>query len=243
MCTVSFAAGLAPGTGILTDMGSLTGTGLLTAAGSGLGPVGWAMGAVYLVAGAAVLRWASHRAGRRVLGPGDRVTLVRAVLIGGVTALVADGGHTWAVVALALPALLLDLVDGFVARRTATESDFGARFDMETDAFLILVLSVHAVQFLGAWVLVIGAMRYVFGAAAWAAPWLAAPLPPSRARKRVAALQGAALVAVAPALLPVWAATVLVAVALAALVWSFGRDTVWLWRARERGTNPVIRRK
>ncbi|KOX15631.1 CDP-alcohol phosphatidyltransferase family protein [Nocardiopsis sp. NRRL B-16309] len=224
MCAPSVAAGVPPETGILAS------------AGLGLGPVGWAMGAVYLVAGAAALRWAMRRAGRRSLGPADRVTLVRAVLVGGVTALVADGGHTWAVVALAVPALLLDLVDGFVARHTRTESDFGARFDMETDAFLILVLSVHAVQFLGPWVLVIGAMRYVFGAAAWAAPWLAGPLPPSQARKGVAALQGAALAAAAPALLPVWAAAVLVAGALGALLWSFGRDVVWLWRSRECGT-------
>ncbi|WP_304454848.1 CDP-alcohol phosphatidyltransferase family protein [Nocardiopsis sp. YSL2] len=231
MCAVSVAAGVPPETAVLT------------AGGIGLGPVGWTMGAVYLVAGAAALRWAMRRAGRGALGPADRVTLVRAALIGGVTALVADGGHTWAVVALALPALLLDLVDGFVARRTGTESDFGARFDMETDAFLILVLSVHAVQYLGPWVLLIGAMRYVFGAAAWVAPWLSGPLPPSRARKRVAALQGAALVAAAPALLPVWAATVLVAGALAALLWSFGRDVVRLWHSRECGADLIAHRK
>ncbi|GAB2504351.1 CDP-alcohol phosphatidyltransferase family protein [Nocardiopsis aegyptia] len=234
MCAVSVAAGVPPETGE---------TEILTAGAFGLGPVGWTMGAVYLVAGAAALRWAMHRAGRRALGPADRVTLVRALLVGGVTALVADGGHTWAVVALAVPALLLDLVDGFVARRTGTESDFGARFDMETDAFLILVLSVHAVQFLGPWVLLIGGMRYAFGAAAWAAPWLAAPLPPSRARKRVAALQDAALAAAALALLPVWAATALVAGALGALSWSFGRDVVRLWRSRERGTALIAHRE
>nr|WP_121188472.1 CDP-alcohol phosphatidyltransferase family protein [Nocardiopsis sp. Huas11] len=208
-----------------------------------MGPVGWAVGALYLVAGTAALRWAMRRAGRRALGPADHVTLVRAVLICGVTALVADGGHTWSIVVLAVPALLLDLVDGFVARRTGTESDFGARFDMEADALLILVLSVHAVQFLGPWVLAIGAMRYVFGAAAWAAPWLSRPLPPSPARKLVAALQGTALVVAAPGLLPSWAATTVVAAALAALVWSFGRDVRRLWRSREcRGSLAARRR-
>ena len=37
----------------------------------------------------------------------------------------------------------LDAVDGQVARRTGTVSALGARFDMEVDAFLILVLSVY----------------------------------------------------------------------------------------------------
>ena len=41
-------------------------------------------------------------------------------------------------------ALALDGVDGQVARRTGTASELGARFDMEVDAFLILVLSVAA---------------------------------------------------------------------------------------------------
>ena len=39
-------------------------------------------------------------------------------------------------------ALALDGVDGQVARRTRTVSALGARFDMEVDAFLVLVLSV-----------------------------------------------------------------------------------------------------
>ena len=67
-------------------------------------------------------------------------------------------------VALAVPALLvLDAVDGRVARRTGTTSSFGARFDGEADAFLILVLSVYVAARLGSWVLVIGAARYAFG--------------------------------------------------------------------------------
>ena len=42
---------------------------------------------------------------------------------------------------LASVALILDGVDGKVARRTRNASAFGARFDMEVDAFLILVFS------------------------------------------------------------------------------------------------------
>ncbi|MFD6953033.1 MULTISPECIES: CDP-alcohol phosphatidyltransferase family protein [unclassified Nocardiopsis] len=198
----------------------------------GLGAAGWAAGTAYLVAGAAVLAWAMRRAGLGALGPADLVTLARSVLIGAVAALVADGGHVWPVVVLAAVALALDLADGPVARWTRTESSFGARFDMEADAFLILVLSVHAVAALGPWVAVVGLMRYAFVLAGHAASWLRAPLPPSRARKVVAAVQGVALVAAVAPVLPHRGAVAVAAGALAVLVWSFGRDVLFLWRNR-----------
>ncbi|WP_316042166.1 CDP-alcohol phosphatidyltransferase family protein [Nocardiopsis sp. CNR-923] len=167
----------------------------------------------------------------RGLGVADGITLFRAVLGGGILALAVDGGAVWTLVFLASAALALDLADGVVARRSGTESGFGAAFDMETDALLILVLSAFVALGLGPWVLVTGLMRYAFGAASWLAPWLRGPLPPSRARKAVAAVQGVVLVVAAAGVLPVAAATVLVASALAALVWSFGRDVLGLWSA------------
>nr|WP_152486973.1 CDP-alcohol phosphatidyltransferase family protein [Nocardiopsis halotolerans] len=201
-----------------------------------LGPAGWTAGSAYLVVGTGVLVWAVRRAGGDVLGPADLVTLGRTVLIGAVTAMVADGGHVWPVTVLASLALALDLVDGPVARRTGTASAFGARFDMEADAFLILVLSVWAAPVVGPWVVAIGATRYVFALAGRMAPWLRGPLPPSRARKVVAAVQGVALVVAGAPVLPWWGAAAVAGGALAALVWSFGRDVAGLWRDRdERG--------
>jgi hypothetical protein len=73
---------------------------------------------------------------------------------------------------------------------------------MEVDAFLILVLSVFVARSLGAWVLAIGAMRYVFVVAGWALPWLREPLPPRYWRKVVAAIQGIVLVCAAADVLP-----------------------------------------
>ncbi|NUT99459.1 MAG: CDP-alcohol phosphatidyltransferase family protein [Saccharothrix sp.] len=207
----------------------------------GLGALGWLAGVAYGLATWALLGAAMAKAGVRALGPADRVTLARGLLVGGVTALVADrAGATAVVVALAAVALTLDFVDGQVARRTGTASPLGARFDMEVDAFLILVLSVHAALVFGPWALAIGAMRYVFVAASWVAPWLRGELPPSFARKTVAAGQGVLLVAAVAGVVPF--AWVLVALALAALVWSFGRDVRWLWRNRVRaavGAAPV----
>ncbi|PRY35143.1 CDP-alcohol phosphatidyltransferase family protein [Umezawaea tangerina] len=199
----------------------------------GLNLVGWLAGLAYAVATWALLGGALQRSGT-ALGPADRVTLARGVLVGAVTALVVDrageGVPTTLVVVFTAVALSLDFVDGQVARRTGTASPLGARFDMEVDAFLILVLSAHVALALGPWVLLIGLMRYVFVAASWAAPWLSADLPSSYARKTVAALQGVFLVVAASGLLP--RAEIVVGVALATLLWSFGRDTAWLYRNR-----------
>jgi phosphatidylglycerophosphate synthase len=209
--------------------------------GVGLGPVGWLAGGACLAGVCVLLSAAARRAGVASLGPADLVTLTRAVLAGGVCAFVADGLRdgapaTGALVAVAAVALVLDAVDGRVARRTGTASPLGARFDMEVDSFLVLVLSVPVAVLLGAWVLAIGLMRYAFVAASWWLPWLRSPLPTRYSAKVVAALQGIALVVAAAGVLPrPWTAA-LVAVALAFLVWSFGHDVAWLRRSAGRGT-------
>ncbi|MDQ0994050.1 CDP-alcohol phosphatidyltransferase family protein [Streptomyces sp. V3I7] len=200
----------------------------------GMGTAGWLTGLTFAFATWAVLTRALHRSELRSFGPANRVTLGRATLVGGVTALVADSFESsppvTLLVGLTAVALILDGVDGKVARRTNTSTALGARFDMEVDAFLILVLSVYVAMQQGPWVLLIGAMRYAFVAAARVAPWLNAPLPPSFARKTVAALQGIALLLSGAELLPQTANVVVVLVALGSLVWSFGRDVGWLWR-------------
>ncbi|MFJ3231770.1 CDP-alcohol phosphatidyltransferase family protein [Streptomyces sp. NPDC086787] len=204
----------------------------------GLGPAGWLTGLTFAIATWAVLSRALHRSQLRSFGPANRVTLGRATLVGGVTALVADSFESsppvTLLVALTTVALLLDGVDGKVARRTGTSTALGARFDMEVDAFLILVLSVYVAMDLGPWVLLIGAMRYGFVAAARVAPWLNAPLPPSFARKTVAALQGICLLVAGSGLLPHTANLAVGALALGSLLWSFGRDVLWLWRTSRR---------
>jgi phosphatidylglycerophosphate synthase len=163
-------------------------------------------------------------------GPANRVTLIRALLVCAVAGFSFGGGHTVGVVALASLALVLDGVDGWVARRTRTVSAFGARFDMEVDAFLILVLSVYVARSAGWWVLLIGAARYVFVAASWALPWLRESASPRPWCKVVAVVQGVVLIAAAADVLPVsWTRAALV-VALVLLAESFGRESWELWR-------------
>ncbi|WP_236792581.1 CDP-alcohol phosphatidyltransferase family protein [Amycolatopsis sp. GM8] len=226
--------------GMVTQFLLLAGVGAV----AGLGPVGWLTGAAFAVALWTLLTSAMRRTRVYALGPADLVTLARATLVGGVAALVADRlGTAQPValfVALAAVALALDAVDGQVARRTGTVSALGARFDMEVDAFLILVLSVQVALAQGLWVLAIGAMRYVFVAVARVLPWLRAALPVSMARKTVAALQGIVLVVASSGVLPAVAAIAVTAGALALLAWSFGRDVNWLWRQRERDLSRYV---
>ncbi|MGW6291128.1 CDP-alcohol phosphatidyltransferase family protein [Streptomyces sp. NPDC055058] len=209
----------------------------------GMGPAGWLTGLAFALATWAVLSRALHRSRSRSFGAANRVTLGRAILVGGVTALVADSFQdsppVSLFVGLTAVALILDGVDGKVARRTGTSTALGARFDMEVDAFLILVLSVYLSMAMGPWVLLIGGMRYGFVAAARVWPWLNAPLPPSTARKTVAALQGVLLLLAGAELLPHAANVAVVALALGLLLWSFGRDVFWLWRTSRVPATPV----
>ena len=203
-------------------------------AGGSLAPIAWVTGFAYGLALVLLTTWGLARAGRPAFGPADWITFARATLVGCAAELIADGSRPAAwLTGIVAVALLMDGFDGQVARRTGTASEFGARFDMEVDAFLILLLCIQVSRTLGLWVLAIGLMRYAFVAASWALPWLTAPLRPSMARKTVAAVQGVVLVAVTAAVLPRPAEYVVVALALAALVWSFGRDTLWLARTRQ----------
>jgi phosphatidylglycerophosphate synthase len=209
----------------------------------GLTAAGWAAGIAYALGLWMALTAGLQAAGMRALGPANGVTLARASLVAGVTALVVTSiirpVPTAVLVTLVGLALALDGVDGQVARRTRSISALGARFDMEVDAFLILVLSVFVGGMFGWWTVAIGAFRYVFMAAARGLPWLTVPLPPRFSRKVVAALQGVVLVVATAQVLPSALAYVAVLAALVSLTWSFGRDIAWLWRVERARRAPV----
>ena len=187
------------------------------------------------------------------LGAANRITLARA----GVACLIASRtldpapfgtSERWMLVALAGCALLLDGTDGWAARRQGLASAFGARFDMEVDAFAIAVLAVTAVKSgaVPCWVLAIGAMRYLYLCAGRRFPVLRRP-PPARAfadrrRKTIAVVQSLALLcALAPSTPPGWAAAVC-ALALGLLTYSFAADIVILLSAEphRRGSNNSL---
>jgi len=167
-------------------------------------------------------------------GRASQVTLARsglvAILVAALLQPTLYQELAWWLSGLALAALLLDGVDGWLARRFAEVSNFGARFDMEVDAALVLVLclGLMVAGLAGPWVLAIGLMRYVFVAAARAWPWLGAPLPPSFRRKLVCVWQVAALLICLTPVIGSALATPILISGLALLSLSFLIDVAWL---------------
>lgn len=138
----------------------------------------------------------------------------------------------WWVLAGAGLALALDGLDGWAARRREMVSRFGARFDMEVDALVTVVLAGFAVAHgkLGVWVLLLAAPRYAFLAAQAVLPALRRPLPVSRRRKAVCVAQVGVLAALAaPPVSGALAASPALAV-LAVLIGSFAVDVRWCLR-------------
>jgi phosphatidylglycerophosphate synthase len=173
------------------------------------------------------------------LGHANLVTAFRACLVSLLGAgifcyddLASDRVVLFALVALVLFTLALDGVDGYLARRYRQESEFGARFDMEIDALMILILSGAAALLdkAGWWVVLIGLMRYVFLAGGWLYPRLEGELFPSFRRKLICVFQITALcLLLVPFVVPP-VSTGIAILALALLTYSFAVDIRYLLR-------------
>lgn len=178
-------------------------------------------------AGSLVVFFARHRPAMARLGG---VGVANAVTLGRLAVLVAA--------ALAAPAwwsfglvLALDGLDGALARRLDEATDFGAHFDMETDALLVALLSVASLL-AGAppWVLLFGALRYALVLARLLFPAEAVRERRSRFGRLVfVGAVGALLLSLAP--VPAAAQVAALGVALAALLASFSGDFAALRRA------------
>jgi phosphatidylglycerophosphate synthase len=171
----------------------------------------------------------------RSFGAANWITTIRAALTALIWGLVVAPGSTdtaWVATLLALTSVVLDGFDGRLARRSRMMSPFGARYDMEVDGALIMVLAVLTWQHgrACAWILLAGLLRCFFLAAGALWPWMRRPLPSSRRRQTTCIIQIAGLLV---ALVPVVPPTVAVAAAgigLAVLCGSFLTDVVWLRR-------------
>jgi phosphatidylglycerophosphate synthase len=96
-------------------------------------------------------------------GWGNGVTALRFALASSV-GLLPESVPLWVLGVTVLAVFALDGLDGWVAKRRGESSEFGAYFDMETDAYFVLLAGVVLVQRgrYGAWVLVVGLLRYVY---------------------------------------------------------------------------------
>jgi len=176
------------------------------------------------------------------LGPANRITLLRSTLVLPVMAVAGrpaalDDDARWWIMGVCSITIALDGVDGWVARRTGTSSAFGARWDMELDSFLLMGLSVLVWMDgkVGAWVLLIGTLRYLFVGAGWIWPFLREELPESARRKTACVIQGVGLLVCLGPIIEAELAFLAAAGALGVLVHSFLVDVLWLARAAESG--------
>ncbi|MEX2629286.1 MAG: CDP-alcohol phosphatidyltransferase family protein [Tistlia sp.] len=175
-------------------------------------------------------------------GPANAITLLRAAVACWLAALIGQDlppGLAWLPAPVAGFALLLDGFDGWAARRGGWASAFGARFDLESDAFFLAVLAGLAVDQdrLGPWILLAGALRYLFVAAGRLGPWLRRPLAPCWSRKAAYVLTAGVLVGCLVPGVPAAVAEPAAAGALALLVASFLRDVATL-RRTDPGDRP-----
>lgn len=214
---------------------------------AGVGLVGYAAAASIVTLG-----WLRSRPGPR-FGLANTVTLTRVVATGWMLALVVQSAWSgptpmiaMTVAALAALSLALDGVDGRLARRRHECTRFGARFDLEADAVTVLLVTVALAEFAvaGWWIVLIGALRYLYLAAALVVPALREPLPPSRVRRVVGMSQAIVLVvtlalAAVPGPWTPWLG-MLPATALVLLTCSFGADArSQLARARSGGSGAA----
>jgi phosphatidylglycerophosphate synthase len=108
--------------------------------------------------------WRTAASGRLALA--NLVTTMRL----GVVVAMPSLGSTMSRVALAgvvVALLLVDGLDGYLARSRGEASEFGAAYDMETDALAIMLLSLllYHKGLAGGWVLAAGLWRYAYAAA------------------------------------------------------------------------------
>lgn len=223
-----FAAFAVAGVGLVVGLGVL----LFGAA----GVLAVAAGTAFFAAGAFLAGWRLHRDDPHPrLGAANVITLLRLALVSIlVIPLAGATAAPVAIIAIATIALILDGVDGWLARRQHLSSRFGAAFDMEVDSVFALVLALLAavVGGVGWWVILLGLPRYLFGLAQLALPWLTAPLPPRYSGKVICVIQLVVLIVLQSPWVPAVVAAALTVGVLGALAWSFGRDIVALWRLR-----------
>jgi phosphatidylglycerophosphate synthase len=165
-------------------------------------------------------------------GGANAVTSVRVALIVAFAMLPQLGPDA---ALLLLGFLALDGVDGWVARRApVTASDFGAAFDMETDALLVLVagLRLSVEGRVGPFIIVPGLLRYLYVVTVAAFPEARGEAPRSRLGRAAFVLMASSLVASAWPLEPIHRP--LAAVAALGIVASFARGAFWSFAAGSR---------
>lgn len=159
--------------------------------------------------GAAYLLWIlwrgleyNRRAGEKHLfsnlGLGNQLTLCRGVLTAALAGFLfsprPDGWLAWLPGSLYTLAAIIDLFDGYAARRTNQTTQLGEMLDLSLDGMGVMIAGVLAVQYrqVASWYLLVAFARYFFIAGIWLRKRLGLPvydLPHSSARRPFAGVQ------------------------------------------------------
>jgi phosphatidylglycerophosphate synthase len=117
-----------------------------------------------------------------IFGPANMVTMVRLAMVAGLCTMGFLEGLGPASALLVFTIFALDGLDGWLAKRTRQAGVFGAAFDMECDALLVLVgtLLLYLRGRLGVYILIPGFLRYVYSLGVACLPGGGAEPPPSR---------------------------------------------------------------
>jgi len=99
--------------------------------------------------------------GQLIGGWANGVTLLRLSIVLTLP-LVYQGLHNLALLAVFITFLFLDGLDGYLARKLKSATEFGAQLDMETDALFMAILSamLYFKGLVPAWVILPGFLRY-----------------------------------------------------------------------------------
>jgi len=188
---------------------------------------------VFAVAGALTLAWWVWRDREARLGLANAVTALRVLLAASIAWLVPDALVPWGGV-MVLLIFTLDGLDGWWARRTRTDSRFGAAFDQEADAFMVAIVSIALVEvgLAPPWVLVVGALRYGYVLVVWTLQ------THGEAPRSAIARHAFGIVVVSFVAVMVWPTELTrgaMRLASMLIVASFARSLWWSWRGPVRG--------
>ncbi|MEQ9303248.1 MAG: CDP-alcohol phosphatidyltransferase family protein [Marinoscillum sp.] len=153
-----------------------------------------------------------------LVGYANLVTLVRFILLATLFVL----SEYLIVLFIMSVMLVLDGVDGAVARKTNTSTRIGAYLDMETDALYVLLISGYLVAYLNynPWLIGVGLLRYLYEVFTWVAG--VQDKHPPRTRFGPAAAVCLFIALLTPLVLPEYVAMWLVYIGVATVVASFG---------------------
>jgi phosphatidylglycerophosphate synthase len=142
------------------------------------------------------------------------------------------------IIILSTLSLIMDGLDGFIARKYNLVSKFGEIIDQESDNFLMLVISIslYLNKDIGLYVFLIPLYRYIFLASMKKYDWLKKTLPISQFRKIACVLTIILMIMSQDVYIDYENTVFLVILSLFIITFSFSKDIIWLYRNKNSKT-------